>query len=160
MARACSICSHPLRADVDVAISEPGALIARVASDFAVSPDALKRHRQNHLLPAVAAELASDPELSHIDLLKEMRTLYHRMNLHLERVEETDNWQAIRAFHAEARRDLELLAKLMGELDDRPQVTIMIAPQVQQVIINALAPYPDARKAVVDALAPLEAATS
>jgi phytoene/squalene synthetase len=108
----------------------------------------------------VAAELANDPELSHIDLLKEMRTLYHRMNLHLERVEETDNWQAIRAFHAEARRDLELLAKLMGELDERPQVNILIAPQVQQVIIAALTPYPDARRAVVDALAPLETTSS
>lgn len=160
MPRACSICSHPLRADVDAAISEPGALIVRVASDFAVSPDALKRHRANHLLPSVAAELARDPELCDIDLLAEMRTLYHRMILHLERVEESDNWQAIRAFHAEARRDLELLAKLMGELDDRPRVDIMIAPQVQAVIVEALAPYPEARKAVVDALAFLDAATS
>jgi hypothetical protein len=48
----------------------------------------------------------------------------------------------------------------MGELDDRPQVNILIAPQVQQVIINALTPYPEARKAVVDALAPLEATSS
>ncbi len=161
MARACSICSHPLRADVDAALSEPGALIVRVASDFAVSPDALKRHRQNHILPERREALRTDPEMGAVDPLKEMRTLYHRMSEHLERAEEEpDNWQAILAFHREARRDLELVAKLMGELDERPQVNILIAPQVQQVIINALTPYPEARRAVVDALAPLEATSS
>jgi transposase-like protein len=142
---------------VDAALSESGAAIARVASDFAVSPDALKRHRQNHLLPERREALRNDPELVTVDPLKEMRTLYHRMSEHLERAEqEPDNWQAILAFHREARRDLELLAKLMGELDERPQVTVMIAPQVQAVIVEALSPYPDARRAVVDALASLE----
>ncbi len=96
-----------------------------------------------------------------MDPLKEIRTLYHRMIEHLERVEqEPGNWQAILAFHREARRDLELVAKLMGELDERPRVTVMIAPQVQAVIINALTPYPEARAAVVDALAPLETTSS
>jgi transposase-like protein len=161
VARACSICSHPLRADVDAAISEPGAAIARVASDFAVSPDALKRHRANHILPERREALRTDPELGAVDPLKEMRTLYHRMIEHLERVEqEPDNWQAILAFHREARRDLELVAKLMGDLDERPQVNILIAPAALTVIVEALAPYPDARAAVVDALAPLEATSS
>lgn len=157
MGRPCSICSHPLRAEVDAAISEPGSAIARVASDFAVSPDALKRHRQNHLLPERREALRNDPELGAVDPLEEMRTLYHRLSELLERAEqEPHNWQAILAFHREARRDLELVAKLMGELDERPQVNILIAPEANAVIVEALAPYPEARQAVVDALAPLE----
>ncbi len=159
MARTCSICSHPLRKEVDAALSETGVVIARVASDFAVSPDALKRHRANHLLPERREALSNDPELASVDPLGEMRTLYHRMIGFLGRAEEADNWPAVRSFHAEARKDLELLAKLLGELDERPQVNVvLIAPQALTVIAKALDPYPEARKAVVEALEPLEAA--
>jgi hypothetical protein len=156
MPRTCTICSHPLRAEIDRVLSE-GGLIAQTASDYAVSPDALKRHRANHLLPAMAKELSSDPELAHVDPLAEIRSLYHRISDHLARAEaEPDNWQAIRAFHSEARRDLELLAKLMGDLDERPQVNILISPQwreLRTLIVTALGPYREAREAVLTALA-------
>lgn len=60
---------------------------------------------------------------------------------------------------ARLQSQVELLAKLIGELDDTPQVNILIAPQVQQAIIDALTPHPEARGAVAAALASIEAAT-
>lgn len=56
---------------------------------------------------------------------------------------------------------LELLAKLMGDLDDRPQINLLVAPewhQVRAALLEALSPYPEARTAVAGRLIALEAA--
>jgi len=95
------------------------------------------------------------PELADLDILAEMRGLYRRIREHLDRADNTDNWQAIRAFHAEARRDLELLAKLLGELEQEGTVNITLSPewiQLRTTVLQALGPYPAARVAVYDAL--------
>jgi hypothetical protein len=50
---------------------------------------------------------------------------------------------------------LELIAKLIGELDERPQVNVLVNPQwitVRTALLSALAPYPEARSAVATAL--------
>lgn len=59
---------------------------------------------------------------------------------------------------ARLRPQIELMARLIGELDDSLTVNIAISPQVQTVILEALTPHPAARQAVADALAELEAA--
>ena len=53
------------------------------------------------------------------------------------------------------RQALELLARLRRELDERPQVAILLAPEwlsVREVVFRALTPYPEARAAVAAAL--------
>lgn len=50
---------------------------------------------------------------------------------------------------------LELLAKLLGELQENHTVNILISPQwmqIRSILVSALIPYPDARFAVADAL--------
>jgi hypothetical protein len=60
----------------------------------------------------------------------------------------------------EARGNVELLAKLLGELDERPVVNVvLIDPEVRDAIVRALAPYGEARLAVANALEPFEAAS-
>jgi len=57
----------------------------------------------------------------------------------------------------------QLLAKLLGQLDERPQVNVLMAPewlQVRAALLMALAPHPEARRAVAAALVTLEAAPS
>ena len=46
---------------------------------------------------------------------------------------------------------IELLAKLTGELDDKPEVNIVLSPQwltIRGAILEALEPFPEARVAV------------
>lgn len=56
---------------------------------------------------------------------------------------------------------MELLAKLTGELDERPQVNVLnvsASPEwlgIQSSMLEALAPYPEARTAVAGALTDL-----
>ncbi|MCO5215909.1 MAG: hypothetical protein M9950_07105, partial [Thermomicrobiales bacterium] len=55
----------------------------------------------------------------------------------------------------EARSCLELLLEVEGQLERAPTVTVNVGTvlvEVQQVILNALAPYPEARLAVAAAL--------
>jgi hypothetical protein len=60
----------------------------------------------------------------------------------------------------EARGNVELLAKLLGELDERPVVNVMlIDPKVRDAIVRALTPYGEARLAVANALEPFEEAS-
>ncbi len=61
---------------------------------------------------------------------------------------------------AQLTTQVQLLAKLLGQLDERPQVNVLMAPewlQVRAALLTALAPYTDARLAVAAALASLDA---
>ncbi len=53
----------------------------------------------------------------------------------------------------------QLLAKLLGQLDERPQVNVLMASewlQVRAALLTALAPYAEARQAVAAALVSIE----
>lgn len=61
---------------------------------------------------------------------------------------------------ARLQSQIELLAKLIGELDERPQVNITLSAEwieVRAVLVEALAPHPEARASVSTALLELEA---
>lgn len=62
MPQACTICSHPKRAEIDKAVVLPGASIRGVARQFDVSSDALQRHVKNgHVVEKIKkAQLAQD----------------------------------------------------------------------------------------------------
>jgi hypothetical protein len=161
MPRPCTVCAHEEGEAINKALSDPSRAISKIAAEYRVSEDALSRHKANHLLPELRDKMASDPELHDVDILAEMKSLYQRMKGHLEAVETTENWQAIKAFHSEARHDLELLAKLLGELDERPQVNILVkSPEwiaARAALLEALGPHPEARAAVAGRLLQLEA---
>jgi len=56
---------------------------------------------------------------------------------------------------AQLKGQTELLAKLLGELDESPKVNILVSPewvQVRAVLLGALGPYPEARLAVAGQL--------
>jgi len=60
---------------------------------------------------------------------------------------------------ARLQPQIELLAKLIGKLDERPQVNILVNPQwiaARTAMMEVLAPYPQARVAVAQRLDQLE----
>jgi hypothetical protein len=61
---------------------------------------------------------------------------------------------------AQLKSQLELVAKLVGDLDERPTVNVLLDPQwltLRTTILGALSPFPDARAAVAARLVGLEA---
>jgi hypothetical protein len=63
--------------------------------------------------------------------------------------------RALRAIRR-LERQLELEAKILEVIPSEPTVNVLIAPNVQVAIVNALEPFPDAQQAVADALGALE----
>ena len=83
----------------------------------------------------------------------------------LERAEVADDHKVALAAIREARATVELLAKLVGELDERPVVNIANLfcstewLRVQALVIDVLQPHPEARERLVTGLTAIEEGT-
>jgi hypothetical protein len=154
MPRTCTVCEHPKREEIDRALVG-SASNRSLASLYDVSEAAVRRHKGSHL-PAklVMAEAAAEVAQAD-DLLDQVRDLQGRALTILERAEEAGELRTALSAIREARGNLELLAKLLGELDERPVVNLNLSPEwveLRAVIIAALEPHSEARDAVLRAL--------
>jgi hypothetical protein len=159
MARACTVCAHPRRQEIDARLVA-GTPLREISALFrGISEDALFRHRSDHI-PAALAKAQDAADVAHADaLLAQVRGLQARALAILDAAEQGGQLMAALAAIREARACLELLAKLLGELDERPQLNVILTPQWAQVraaLLVALGPYPDAKTAVAGALVRLE----
>ncbi len=236
MARQCSICTHPQRAEIDKALVRNTDTKREIAKRFGIGLSALYRHLDAHIGEVIARgqrvreertraqttaiveahEAAQDAAA--LDLADELRRALRRVNLLFDacdawlrdpddpsrydvsaRAEDIDvvyteqqgerevrrkkklsellriivqrragvAVELVETKHADPRKllleaaaglrgQLELVAKLTGALDERPQVNVLVASEewvrVRGRLVAALAPYPEARQAVVDAL--------
>ena len=158
MPRRCSICHHECLEEINRALVEGVAFPALVAK-YRVSKDALSRHKANHL-PATLAKAQEAQEVAQADdLLNQVRSLQSRTLTILEAVEASGEYRTALAAIGEARRNLELLGKIAGELDERPVVNVLVSTEwvsIRTTVLEALSPYPQARAAVAESLVELE----
>ncbi len=154
MPRSCTICAHPERKAIDRALVESVAFPALVA-EHRVSKDALSRHKANHL-PAKLVLAEKAEEVAQADnLLDQVRDLQGRALAILDKAEATGELRTALSAIREARGNLELLAKLLGELSETPQINLTVSPEwleLRTTIITALDPHPQARESVLRAL--------
>jgi hypothetical protein len=170
--RACTVCQHPKRFEVEKGLVE-GQSYRVLAGRFGLSRSALGRHQQAHLPAHLAHALQTD------EARRVAKLTGHRDGLQAEDTRQAlDVVQQLRIINSaclevlknarEARRDdtllqavdrihrqIELQAKLLGELQDGQTVNVLVAPEwheVRAVVIGALGPYPEARLAVAKAL--------
>jgi hypothetical protein len=113
-------------------------------------------------VPAALARAHEAAEVVQGDsLLAEARFLQARALRILRKAEQEGDLRAATAAIREARASLELLARLMGELEDRPQVSLVLTSEwstVRAAILEALEPHPAARADVSLRLVALQAA--
>ena len=155
MSRSCTVCAHEGREEIDRALVA-GESSRKIAARYgSLSRPAIQRHGENHL-PAklVLAEKAA--EVAEADnLLAQVQDLQGRTHAILDKAEKAGELRTALSAIREARGNLELLAKLLGELDERPVVNLNLSPEwleLRAVIVTALEPHPDARGAVLGAL--------
>ena len=160
MPRSCTVCEHPKREIIDRELVG-GASNRSVASLYDVSEAAVRRHKANHL-PAKLVMAVKAAEVVEADnLLHQVGDLQRRALAILDKAEETGELRTALSAIREARGNLELLAKLLGKLDERPVVNLNISPEwleLRAVIVGALEPHPEALSAVVGALEGAEGA--
>jgi hypothetical protein len=152
--RSCTVCQHPERDTIDRALVGETSNLS-VSSLFGVSESAVRRHKANHL-PAKLVMAEKAAEVAEADsLLGQVRDLQSRAYGILDKAEGTGDLRTALGAIREARGNLELLAKLLGELDERPMVNLHVSPEwleLRAVIVGALEPYSEARGAVLRAI--------
>jgi len=159
MPRRCTVCGHGEREHIDRALVA-GAALRDVAGRHGVSKSALERHKADHLPTHLAKARAAEEAAQADDLLSQVRSLQARTLAILEAAEASGENRTALAAIAEARRNLELLGKLAGELDERPVVNVLVSAEwvaIRTVLLEALSPYPQASTAVAGRLMELEA---
>ena len=123
--RSCTVCEHPEREAIDRALVGD-ASNRSVASLYDVSEAAVRRHKANHL-PARLVMAAEAAEAG--NLLSQVQDLQGCALAILDKAEGTGNLRTALGAIREARGNLELLAKPLGELDERPVVNLHISPE-------------------------------
>lgn len=160
MGRACTICSHPERAAIEAAIVA-GTVNREIACKYAVGRMAIERHAAAHIAQEIRHAQEAREEAQGLDVVRQLKDI-NEITLAILKEARSDQirgpslaLQAIDRVH----KQLELQAKLLGAIDTT-QVNIWIVPEwlaIRSTLIQTLLPYPDARIAVAQALAGMEA---
>jgi hypothetical protein len=169
---ACSICTHKQRHQIEVGLVNQlsyGVLARR----FAVSEDALGRHRREHLTPQVAAGILVAQHPSAVDLellqrreseglLSSLIVQRSRLSLFSDAAMAAGDHKGAASIERYITANLDLTARLLGQLVTHHEVkttSVLISAdylKLRRVIVEALAPFPEARAAVGKALLAIE----
>ena len=154
MARRCTVCSHPDRPAIDQMLVNLRPF-RTIAQQFKVSPWAVLRHHDDHLPATLVKAQEQEDVRQAIDHIAQLKAINGATLAILKDARAQGNADMALKAIDRLRRQIELQAKLIGELDDRPQVNLLVAPQWLELrvqILTALQPYPEARLAIAEAL--------
>jgi hypothetical protein len=176
---ACTICKHPNRALIEQA-RVAGASLDSIAGKHGISRDALHRHCKNHLsddlrseyLAAVPLrELAEKAAAEGLSVLQYLSLIRGILIQQLQLASSINDRNGVANISRVLNDTLGKIGQLTGEMGALAANHINITQnnflqdhpafaRVQQSLLRALAPYPEARLAVVTALRDLDAETS
>ena len=158
MARTCTVCRHPDRPAIDLALVNHRPY-RNIAVQFRVSTSALVRHHDDHLPETLAKAKAAEETANADNLLAQVKALRNKSLSLLLAAEKAGDIRTALAGVKEARACVELLLEIEQRIDRRPTLNLLIAPewlQARATLLEALRPYSEARAAVAAALVRLE----
>ena len=154
MPRRCTVCAHPDRPTIDQMLVNLRPF-RTIADHFGLSHQAIMRHHDDHLPAALAKAQEQEDVRRAIDHVAQLKVINAATVAILKDARQSgDHDLALRAIDR-VQKQIELQAKLIGELDDRPQVNVLVLPEwlaIRSALLAALAPYPEARAAAAKAL--------
>jgi len=162
MSRSCTVCCHDQRGAIEQEIAATTSA-RKISALFRVSEDAVQRHKADHLPKTLTDARKADDDARALDVVKQLRVI-NGVSLQIlnEARQGKDLQTALKAVDR-IHRQIELQAKLLGQLDDRPQMNVVVSPEwaaIRATVLVALRPYPEARVAVVERLAALDTPAS
>jgi hypothetical protein len=172
MGKRCTVCDSDDRARIELGLSKKVSY-QRLSDKFGVSKDAIGRHRRSHMPSQLLAALQRHGKPTAVDLEKlkqeESEGLLQTVAAQRGRIwqalgvcEEMEDWNAVSRFHAQLNSNLNLTAKIVGEIETGNRTTInqlIVSPEyitLRSALVQALSPYPEARRAVSEVLRGLE----
>jgi transposase-like protein len=162
MPRRCTICDHPRQSEIDRALLRGEGGYRDIAKRFGISSSALFRHRHSHLVKLVAHGLAAEQravEAEHteraIDAVAQLRAINAACLEVLKQARQDGKPGVLLRAVDRIARQIELQARILGEIQEGPTVNVAVLPEwrgIRQRLLEALRPYPQACRAVVEAL--------
>jgi len=177
--RRCTICRHLERQRIELAMAA-GTSKRAVAERFGVGQDAAWRHWRGHVPPHLKAayvtkslrpgvELARLVEEEGGGVLEHLKAVRMKLLVMLDSAIEHGDRNAAALLSGRLHENFGMTARLTGELMKHAppgsitQINIQTSPQfltLQARLVQALAPFPDARRAVIAAFQALDALPS
>lgn len=171
MPRPDNVTRHEARAAIerDLALGVP---LRRLANKYGVSKDALCRHRKK-LPPQLKAAMLAQSLRPEVDLetlrtseseglLANLAVQRSRLLLWQDSAQEAEQFGLATQISAQLHRNLELVGKYLGEFAQHhivSNVSVLVSPQyleLRAALLKALAPHPDAKRAVAAVLHGIE----
>ena len=178
--RRCTVCNHPDLLKIEFQLANGGCSYRGLAQAFGLNYNAVENHHKAHMSPARLTTLRLKNPLENdqvlqdlsakagVSALENLRAVHAGVISRWLNALETKSDQYFISLTAQARANIELMAKLGKELApsqtnvvvqnnigpfERPEYVDAIA-----TIVAALRPFPEARRAVAEALRSLEIA--
>ena len=153
----CSICADPMVKEINARITRQEKL-ADISREFAVSEDALSRHKEKCIIKSLAASPNTKEIINGDNLLDQLQSARNKAIKLLDlaiAAGDTKIYGAPSNYLREIREQIKLWAELEGKLATQPTVNVLVLPEwlsLKEQIVAALRPYPDALRAVRDAI--------
>lgn len=154
----CRVCLHPNREQIEEELAGGMRSLQLIADAWSLSRDSVRRHRNDHLPASLRAVRERRENAGAERAIDRLEALYAKALSVLDAAEGDGKASLSLAAIKELRGLVELLAKLTGELDERPQVQVLnvsASPEWAETrarMLHALQPFPEARQAVALAL--------
>lgn len=153
MARICTACRHEQTEAISLELLQHVPM-RDVAAKYGLSLSAVARHKSH--IPAQLAVSNEAQKVGRVDnVMQRVQELDARADeIYRQASTANDPELALKALR-ELRSVTELYAKLAGELQTKTVNNIIITPEwvsMRSLMLRALEPYPDARRALVAAL--------
>jgi hypothetical protein len=152
----CKVCLHPKRALIERQIVARQLTKTKAAEIVGCHNSTVSRHMSFCVAPHIA-EIAQQKarEKQGINVIEQLeRSLQTTQYILEDALNKGQGRVALKALEVEIKQ-LELTAKLTGQLHEAPQVNFLLSSeyvQLKQVIIKALEPFPEARQRAARAL--------
>lgn len=152
----CKVCLHPKKAQIERQIAARNLTISKAAQIVGCHRCTVHRHMRFCVAPYVSKiALQQAREKQSIDVIQQLERSHQTTQYILEdALNRGQGRVALKALEVEIKQ-LELTAKLTGQLHEAPQVNFLLSSeyvQLKQVIIKALEPFPEARQRAALAL--------
>src|SRR5260370_37935836 len=128
MPRTCTICTHPQRAALEAQLVA-GIAYRTIADHFSVSKTALIRHAGDHVKQQIAQAQEAREEAQSLDVVRQLRAINAAAIAILTAARRTGEHDIALKAIDRIQRQLELQAKLLGEIGDAPVVNVMLSPE-------------------------------
>jgi hypothetical protein len=168
---ACSICEHENRTLIEAAKCA-GASLDTISARYGASRDAIHRHWSNHVSEDAKAQYLADVPLKElaaaaaaegVSVLGYLAIIRSLLMRQLQTVSLLNDHHATSALAGRLNETLRTIGQLSGQMGDMAARTINISGNVnilnspviatlQANLLRALAPFPEARSAVIGAL--------